>query len=166
MRVIEGTKLYCNSCWEPARWGTNCDSIFCPRCGRKAPTPAVEVAWVERDPFEKGSGDPVFLREVPDWVATELPEEIQRARAEEAARWYAEELAAEEAAKQKAREVLGVRDLLGWFRSLPREKQQEALWQMDPHDGGFGDIGNFRDPELEVARWVLAHVERVGGPHT
>ncbi|GEM_PF-5823685 len=154
MRVVEGAKLYCSSCWERVRWGTNCDFIYCPRCGRKDPTPAVMVAWVESDPFEMGSGDPVFIREVPDWVALEVPEEILRAREEEAARWCAEEQAAEEAIKEEARLILGVQDLLEWFKSLPKEKQQEALWQMDPYDGGFGNIENFRDPELEIARWV------------
>jgi len=113
------------------------------------------VAWVESDPFEMGSGDPVFIREVPDWVALEVPEEILRAREEEAARRRAEDQAAEEAIKEKARLTLGVSDLLEWFKGLPEKEQQEALWQMDPYDGGFGAIENFRDPELEIARWVL-----------
>lgn len=56
---------------------------------------------------------------------------------------------------EEARRKLGVASLLEWFNRLPAEEQQRLLWELDPHDGCFGDIHNLRNPEERLARFIL-----------
>lgn len=79
-------------------------------------------------------------------------QEIERKKREK----YRAELERQEAELvEKARQLLGVDDLLAWFESLPPNVQEMALYEMDPYDAGFGSVRNFRNPSAMIAEWVI-----------
>jgi hypothetical protein len=79
-------------------------------------------------------------------------EEIERKKREK----YRAELERKEAQLvEEACKMLGVDDLVAWFESLPPDEQRIALYEMDPYDGGFGSVRNFRNPSAVIAEWVI-----------
>jgi len=117
---------------------------WCPVCGR----PAVLDDRVENAIYEYRR---FYDKHVKPLIATlereELDRQLQRAAEEQRQK--------ENSLVEEARRKLGVSSLMEWFEKLPAEEQENLLWELDPHDGCFGDIRNLRNPEERLARFIL-----------
>jgi hypothetical protein len=101
-----------------------------------APSPdemGTRAAWIDEG-----------IRRVSDFAAN-----IVEAAMAEARRSEAESAAiTTESARQHTSSLLDA------FNALPAEKQAEILWEIDPYDGCFGDVGNLSMPEDELRPYL------------